>query len=156
MTYVGRSPSPIPTVFGGICNKVARFRTIGRDGKTEFGSLPIHASVLFALDLFSLVYLYTNHAVVLLRCNTSRKDYRDQAFPSENCTTAHLPLKAHSLAPVSPPPPGSARNSSSLPLGSPTTTSPLHVRKARTLTPELFFPSGPMASVNGVVGSQFA
>jgi hypothetical protein len=42
---------------------------------------------------------------------------------------------------------------SSSPGFSPTTTSALHVRSASTLSPEPS-PSGPMASVNGVVGSQ--
>lgn len=37
----------------------------------------------------------------------------------------------------------------------PTTTSALHVRKARTLTPDPE-PRGPMASTNGVVGSHVA
>ena len=76
-------------------------------------------------------------------------------FPAEYETTAHLPLHAHLRAPLSPPPPSAARSSSSVPGWRPTTTSALHVRSASTLTPEPG-PSGPIASVNGVVGSQAA
>ncbi|TKA61959.1 hypothetical protein B0A55_11837 [Friedmanniomyces simplex] len=70
-------------------------------------------------------------------------------------TTAHFPLHAHFLAPLSPPPPSVALSSSSLPFGNPTTTSALHVLNAKTLMP-LRRPSGPIAPVNGVAGSHIA
>lgn len=73
-------------------------------------------------------------------------------FPPENEHTAHFPLQAHFLAPLSPPPPSIAFNSSSLPFSRPTTTSALHVLSDRILSPEPG-PRGPMASVKGVVGS---
>lgn len=77
------------------------------------------------------------------------------AFPSHSVTSAHFPLHDHFLTPESPPPSGIARNRSSSPGARPTTVSALHVRKARTRTPDLG-PSGPMAVENGVVGSQCA
>lgn len=80
---------------------------------------------------------------------------RHYCLPSQNCTTAHLPLQAHFLAPLSPPPPSVARNSSSFPLGRPTITSALLVRRAKVRMPD-DGPSGPMASANGVVGSHMA
>ena len=76
-------------------------------------------------------------------------------FPLENDTTAHLPLHAHFLEPLSPPPPSIARSSSSCPGLRPTTTSALHVRSASTLTPDPG-PRSPMASVKGVAGSHSA
>jgi hypothetical protein len=76
-------------------------------------------------------------------------------LPSLKLTTAHLPPHAHFLAPLSPPPPSMALSSSSLPLGRPTTTSALTVRKDRMRKPEPG-PRGPMASGKGVVGSQNA
>jgi hypothetical protein len=84
-----------------------------------------------------------------------RLRYTVQALPSENCTTAHLPLHAHLRAPLSALPPGSALIRSSSPSGRPTTTSALQVRRARTRTPEPG-PMGPIASVNGVVGAHAA
>ena len=79
---------------------------------------------------------------------------RSQALPSESDTTAHFPPQAH-LRDSEPPPPGNARSFSSSPAGRPTTGSALQVRKARTRIPDLG-PSGPMASVKGVVGSHWA
>jgi len=76
-------------------------------------------------------------------------------LPAENETTAHLPFQPHFLAPLSPPPPSIAFNSSSKPGLRPTTTSALQVRRARTLRPELV-PRGPIAVVKGVVGSHVA
>lgn len=76
-------------------------------------------------------------------------------FPSHSCTTAHLPLHAHFLAPESPPPPSVCLISSSRPGGNPTTTSALQVRRASDRTPDPS-PSGPRLSLNGVVGSQAA
>lgn len=73
-------------------------------------------------------------------------------LPFEKLTTAHLPLQAHFLCPLSPPPPSIALSFSSSPSFRPTTTSALQVRNARTLTPEPG-PRGPMAFVKGVVGS---
>ena len=75
--------------------------------------------------------------------------------PLEYETTAHFPLHAHFRAPESPPPPSVARIFSSSPGCSPTTTSALHVRRARTFTPDPG-PKGPMASTKGVVGSHCA
>lgn len=77
------------------------------------------------------------------------------AFPSQKDTTAHFPLHAHLRAPESPPPPGSWRSRSSSPAGRPTTTSALQVRKERIRIPD-WGPMGPIAVVNGVVGSQAA
>jgi hypothetical protein len=77
---------------------------------------------------------------------------KESYFPEEKETTAHFPFHAHFLAPLSPPPPSIARSFSSSPDFKPTTTSALHVRRARTLTPDPG-PSGPIAVVNGVVGS---
>lgn len=77
------------------------------------------------------------------------------ALPSQNCTTAHLPLHAHLRPPASVLPPSIFLSSSSLPAGSPTTTSALQVRSARTRTPERG-PMGPMAWAKGVVGSHAA
>lgn len=65
--------------------------------------------------------------------------------PLENCITARDASKAHALKPDSPPPSGNERSSSSLPGGSPTTTSALQVRKERMLSLE-DFPRGPKAS----------
>ena len=79
----------------------------------------------------------------------------DTQCPAEKETTAHFPLQAHFLAPLSPPPPSVARSFSSSPGFNPTTTSALHVRRERTFTPDPG-PMGPMAVVNGVVGSQRA
>jgi len=77
-------------------------------------------------------------------------------FPAENETTAHFPFHAHFLAPESLLPSSiSVFNFSSSPGFNPTTTSALHVRSAKIFTPEPG-PSGPIAVVNGVVGSQFA
>lgn len=76
-------------------------------------------------------------------------------FPPEKLTTAHFPLQAHFLCPVSPPPPSKAFNFSSCPSCNPTTTSALQVLSAKTLTPDPG-PRGPMAFVKGVVGSQTA
>lgn len=73
-----------------------------------------------------------------------------QAFPSQNCTTAHFPLHAHSRAPPSPPPPSIDFSLSSSPSGKPTTVSALQVRKANVRMPEPG-PMGPMALVNGSV-----
>jgi hypothetical protein len=72
--------------------------------------------------------------------------------PLEKDTTAHFPFHAHFRAPESPPPPSICFSFSSTPGSSPTTTSALHVLSARTLRPDPG-PSGPIASVNGVVGS---
>jgi len=83
------------------------------------------------------------------------REHHLYALPSQNCTTAHFPLHAHFLAPESPPPPSVCRSSSSLPGGRPTTTSPLQVRSARDLIDDLA-PSGPIAVLKGVVGSQTA
>lgn len=77
-----------------------------------------------------------------------------QTFPSQNDTTAHLPVQAH-LRHSEPPPPGVSRSLSSSPGGRPTTVSALQVRNARTRRPDLG-PKGPMAVMNGVVGSHAA
>jgi hypothetical protein len=83
------------------------------------------------------------------------QDIYFSALPSHNCTTAYLPLQAHFLAPLSPPPFSVARRRSSSPEGSPTTTSALQVRRASVRIPDPG-PRGPMAVVKGVVGSQDA
>jgi len=75
--------------------------------------------------------------------------------PLEKEQTAHFPFQAHFRAPESPPPPSICLNFSSSPGFSPTTTSALQVLKAKMLMPDPG-PSGPMAVVNDVVGSQLA
>lgn len=87
----------------------------------------------------------------------NQKSVRAETYclPSLKLTTAHLPPQAHLRAPLSPPPPSVALSSSSLPLGRPTTTSALTVRKERIRRPEPG-PRGPMAVGKGVVGSQRA
>jgi hypothetical protein len=75
--------------------------------------------------------------------------------PLEKEQTAHFPFQAHFRAPESPPPPSICFSFSSSPGFSPTTTSALHVLNAKMLIPDPG-PSGPMAVVNGVVGSQLA
>jgi hypothetical protein len=104
--------------------------------------------------LLCSAHTHATHALPSSR-PTQLTPYPAHAFPSENCTTAHFPLHAHFLPPASVLPPSICLSSSSLPSGSPTTTSALHVLSARTRTPEPG-PMGPMAWVKGVVGSQAA
>jgi hypothetical protein len=101
--------------------------------------------------LYRTIYLLSVYVHLHAIPNASFSSHR----PAENEITAHFPLQAHFLAPLSPPPPSVARSFSSNPGFKPTTTSALQVRKERILTPDPG-PMGPMAVVNGVFGSHNA
>ncbi len=100
-----------------------------------------------------IIWLFNCFNIFIFRLSSSYIHLTNYTFPSQNCITAHLPPQAHFLALSSPPSP--PRNSSSLPSGSPTTTSALQVRNARVRMPECA-PSGPIAVSNDVVGSHVA
>jgi hypothetical protein len=104
---------------------------------------------------FYIVSQMLSRMLSTVHASTSMCEHHFYALPSQNCTTAHFPLHAHFLAPESAPPPSVCRSSSSLPGGRPTTTSPLQVLSARDLIDDLT-PSGPIAVLKGVVGSQAA